>query len=176
MKKIFLLAVFMLHLFQVNAQNTFTEKDREIMRLQFENMNQRFESINQRFESINQRFEAVNQRLIDMEKRSDDRFSEMQKQMDVRFEQVDKRLDTLTQFIVGILATFTALCGIMFGLMIWDRRTTLRPFEEKIKTIDKQVEELAENKTTLKKMLTALQQQAQKDTQLAEILKSVNLL
>jgi DNA anti-recombination protein RmuC len=165
MKKIVILLISLVFTQFTYAQNTFTEKDREIMRLQFDNMNQR---------------------LIDMEKRSDDRFSEMQKQMDIRFDSMQKQIDTrfdetnksierLYQLILGILATFTALCGIMFGLMIWDRRTTLKPFEEKIKTIDKQVEELAENKTTLKKMLTALQQQAQKDTQLAEILKSVNL-
>lgn len=169
MKPTLLFFVVLLGVFQANAQNTFTEKDREIIKLQFEHINQRFNEMDKRFDLMQKQMDV---RFDALQKQIDARFE----QVDKRFEQVDKRLDTLAQFMLGILATFTALCGIMFGLMIWDRRTTLKPFEEKIKAIDQQVKELAENKTTLKKMLTALQQQAKKDAQLAEILKSMNLL
>jgi septal ring factor EnvC (AmiA/AmiB activator) len=173
MKKIIILSFLAMASFSdLFAQNNFTEKDRELLiktNLRLEEMQRQMDmrfdlmqrQMDVRFEQMDKRFEQVDKRF---------------EQIDKRIEQVDKRIDLLSQFMVGILATFTALCVAMFGLMIWDRKTTTKPFEEKIKNLDVQVNELANNKETLKKVVQSLQQLAKNNTQLAEILKNANLL
>lgn len=164
-KVVLLLFITVLPFSAIWAQNNFTEKDREMLFQMRTEIAEIKTEIKVRAEETDKRFES-------MQKQIDTRFE----QIDKRFEQIDKRLDTIAQFMLGILATFTALCGIMFGLMIWDRRTMTKPFEEKIKKLDAQVEELSSNKETLKKVVQSLQQLAKNNTQLAEILKNANLL
>lgn len=159
MKKIIILSFLAIASFSdLFAQNNFTEKDRELLI----KTNLRLEEMQRQ---MDMRFDL-------MQKQIDVRFEQMDmrfEQVDKRFEQIDKRIDLLSQFMVEILATFTALCVAMFGLMIWDRKTTTKPFEEKIKNLDVQVNELANNKETLKKVVQSLQQLAKNNTQLAEI-------
>jgi len=100
-------------------------------------------------------------------------------QHEKRFESIEKRFEELrsdmnTHF-GWLIALFAAITISTISFALWDRRTMIRPFETKVKEIDKLIEELKEEKTA-NKILSALREMAKKDTQLAEILKSHNLL
>ncbi len=65
-----------------------------------------------------------------------------------RFEHVDKRFEDMNHKIemivvfMGIPAgLFASITALTIGFAIWDRRTMVRPFEDKIKEVD---EELAQ--------------------------------
>jgi len=105
----------------------------------------KIEEIDKRFEQIDKRFE----------------------QIDKRFEQIDKRFDQLFTFLWIITGIFTALTISTIGFAIWDRRSMIRPFEEKVK-------ELEEKK--IGKVIAVLQELARGDVRLAEALKKFNLL
>jgi tRNA A37 N6-isopentenylltransferase MiaA len=100
-------------------------------------------------------------------------------QHEKRFENIEKRFEELrsdmnTHF-GWLIALFAAITISTISFALWDRRTMIRPFETKVKEIDKLIEELKEEKTA-NKILSALREMAKKDNQLAEILKSHNLL
>ncbi len=116
-------------------------------------------------------------RLIRMEaelkalsKSVDTRFEEMNKRMDARFEEMNKRIDEVNRkidmlfnFLWIITGIFTTITVATIGFAIWDRRTTLKPFEDKIRKL--------EDKD--KAFLEALKSLAEKDKKVYEILSEV---
>ncbi len=104
----------------------------------------------------------------------------MFEQIDKRFEQVDKRFEEVNHKIemilvfMGILAgTFATITAVTIGFAIWDRRTMIRPFEDKFKKVE---EELTENKAKMKDFLESLRKLAKRDEELAKFLRERNLL
>ena len=110
----------------------------------FEAMDKRFEAINKRFESIDKRFESI----------------------DKRFEAIDRRFDQLNNLIIGIIGAFSAIVAVTIGFAIWDRRSMIRPFEDKVEELRK----------TDQKFLEILKTLAREDKKLAEVLKSFGIL
>ena len=71
-------------------------------------MDKRFEAIDRRFETIDKRFEAI-----------------------------DRRFDQLNNLIIGIIGAFSAIVAVTIGFAIWDRRSMIRPFEDKVEELRK---------------------------------------
>ena len=117
----------------------------------FEAMDKRFEAINKRFESIDKRFESIDKRFESIDK---------------RFEAIDRRFDQLNNLIIGIIGAFSAIVAVTIGFAIWDRRSMIRPFEDKVEELRK----------TDQKFLEILKTLAREDKKLAEVLKSFGIL
>ena len=100
-------------------------------------MDKRFEAIDRRFETIDKRFEAI-----------------------------DRRFDQLNNLIIGIIGAFSAIVAVTIGFAIWDRRSMIRPFEDKVEELRK----------TDQKFLEILKTLAREDKKLAEVLKSFGIL
>ncbi len=108
-------------------------------------------------------------RLIRMEaelkalsKSVDTRFEEMNK----RIDEVNRKIDMLFNFLWIITGIFTTITVATIGFAIWDRRTTLKPFEDKIRKL--------EDKD--KAFLEALKSLAEEDKKVHEILRKYNML
>ena len=138
--------------------DSFTQKDRELLIRLDERLNQidkRFEQIDKRFEQIDKRFEQV-----------DKRFEELRQDMNKRFEDQT----TLLQAIIG---AFAAIVAVTIAFALWDRRTMIRPFEDKVKKIEA---DITNDQKKIEALLKALREYAKKDKGLAQILKSFSLL
>jgi len=85
-------------------------------------MDKRFEAIDRRFETIDKRFEAIDRRFETIDK---------------RFEAIDRRFDQLNNLIIGIIGAFSAIVAVTIGFAIWDRRSMIRPFEDKVEELRK---------------------------------------
>ena len=107
-------------------------------------MDKRFEAMDKRFEAIDRRFETI----------------------DKRFEAIDRRFDQLNNLIIGIIGAFSAIVAVTIGFAIWDRRSMIRPFEDKVEELRK----------TDQKFLEILKTLAREDKKLAEVLKSFGIL
>ncbi|MEJ5338292.1 MAG: hypothetical protein ACK42C_00740 [Aquificaceae bacterium] len=101
-------------------------------------------------------------------------------QTDRRFEQVDKRFEELNKKIEMILVfmgipagVFVSITTVTIGFAIWDRKTMVRPFEDRVKKME---EELTENKAKIRDFLEALRKLAKRDEELARLLREKNLL
>jgi len=86
--------------------------------------------------------------------------------MDKRFEAMDRRFDQLNNLIIGIIGAFSAIVAVTIGFAIWDRRSMIRPFEDKVEELRK----------TDQKFLEILKTLAREDKKLAEVLKSFGIL
>ncbi len=93
--------------------------------------------------------------------------------INVQFDRIEKQFDRLFQLTLGILGAFVAIVAATIGFALWDRRTMIRPFESKVKTIE---EELAQNREHLHSLLEALRSLGQSDEKLAEVLRQFRLL
>ena len=80
------------------------------------------EQVDRRFEQVDKRFEQVDKRF---------------EQVDKRFEQLERRIDDLVNFLWILSGIFVSITGVTIGFALWDRRTMVRPFEEKVKRIKK---------------------------------------
>jgi len=70
----------------------------------------------------------VEAEIKEMNKRFEQRFE----QIDKRFEDFNKRFESLERQIDRLAVIFTALVVCIIGFALWERRTMIRPFEDKV--------------------------------------------
>ena len=101
---------------------------------------------------------ALNQRIDDVNRRIDDLF-------------------TLTLSLSGIMAT---LIAGLFGYIVWDRRTMMKPIQEKVEQLEKdfnrELDLHHEHGSLPARLIKALRELARTDEKLAAVLRSFSLL
>ena len=146
----------------VRAGDGFTQQDREMLIQLNIKVHELEKRVDQRLDQVDKRFQELR---ADMDKRFE--------QVDKRFEQVDNRLGDMFQLIVGILATFGGIVAVAISFALWDRRTMIRPFEDKVKKVE---EKIAGNKKQIKSLIEAMRELASSNPKVAEVLRSFSLL
>ena len=109
-------------------------------------------------EQLNKRIEDINKRIEDTNKRVED---------------VNKRIDDLMNFRWMLAGIFSAITAVTIGFALWDRRTMIRPFEDKVKSMKK---DILENKEKVQKLIETLRELAKEDEKVARLLKYMNLM
>ncbi len=109
-------------------------------------------------EQLNKRIEDINKRIEDTNKRVED---------------VNKRIDDLMNFLWMLTGIFSAITAVTIGFALWDRRTMIRPFEDKVKSMEK---DILENKEKVQKLIETLRELAKEDEKVARLLKHMNLM
>ncbi len=133
-------------------------KDIAEIKATLEQLNKRIEDINKRIEDTNKRIEDTNKRMEDVNKRVED---------------VNKRIDDLMNFLWMLAGIFSAITAVTIGFALWDRRTMIRPFEDKVKSMEK---DILENKEKVQKLIETLRELAKEDEKVARLLKHMNLM
>ncbi len=142
----------------------------------FTAIDQRFtamqEQMDQRFTAVDQRFTAVDQHFTAMQKQIDQRFIAV----DQRFEAIDRRLDFIQQLM---LVTIAGIFGLI-GFIIWDRYSTLRPMDMRLRRLEEDLERDLELQSPegskLTRLIHALRELAKEDKKVEAILRSFSLL
>ena len=80
------------------------------------------EAINKRIDGLDQ---AINKRIDGLDQGINKRIDELRAELNFRFS-------TLFQLIIAILT----MIGGLIGLVIWDRRTTVRPVKEQLERVE----------------------------------------
>jgi cytochrome c-type biogenesis protein CcmH/NrfG len=156
----------------------------------FETINERFEAVNQRFEAVNQRFDEVDKRFDMMEKQTKERFDAMEKQTNVRFDAVNQRFDAVDQRFDQMDKQFDKIWNLMLviiagifgliGFIVWDRKTALKPLEQRLDRIENELhhdlEIQHEQGSRMTRLVNALRELAQTDPKVAGVLRSFSLL
>jgi signal transduction histidine kinase len=142
--------------------------------------------IEQRFAAVDQRFAAIDQRFADMQAQIEQRFVAVDQRfsaMDQRFVAVDQRFDSLEKrldFIQNLLLALIAGVFGLIGFVVWDRYSTLRPMDLRIRRLEEDLERDLELKSAegsrLTRLIHALRELAKTDERLAAILKDFRLL
>ena len=138
--------------------DTFTQKDRELLIRLDERLNQ-----------MDKRFELIEQQIVNLRKDMNARFE----QVDKRFEEVNKRVELIIYLMISIVSAFAAIVAVAIGFAIWDRRTMIRPFEDKVKSIEL---DITKDREKINRLIEALRKLAHTDPEVANVLKSFSLL
>jgi archaellum component FlaC len=102
-----------------------------------------------------------------------ERLTRIEEGQKARFDAIDKRFEDINNHINRLSSIFAAIVVAVIGFAIWDRRTMVRPFEDKIKRIDA---DIADNRSKLNALLEALRDLSKTDKKVAELLNKFNLL
>lgn len=102
-----------------------------------------------------------------------DAIGNLREDMNKQFDRIDKQFDRLVHIMLGIFGAFATLCGGTIWFALWDRRTMIRPFEDKVKKTE---DDIAENRNKLHTLLEAFRSLSKTDEKVANILKKFNLL
>jgi hypothetical protein len=114
---------------QIVVPYTLADRDRAIR------TEARLETLDAKFGTIDQRFDAIDKRFDAMEKRMD--------RMEDKFD---------SYFMWGFGLVLMSIFGLI-GFIVYDRRTTLAPVENKTERILKALQEAAEKDTVLREAL-----------------------
>ncbi len=146
------------------------------------NIDKRFESIDKRLESIDKRFESIDKRLESIDKRFesiDKRFESIDK----RFESLEQRLESMVNITIAMFGSVMALIIALIGYTIWDRRTAVKPLQEKIVSVEKATRQMGNeldmehpSGSLLERLVAAFRELAKTDEKVAEVLRSFSLL
>ncbi len=146
----FMIAVFIVCSPFVKGQSAFTQKDRELLI----ELRTRMMEIDKRFEQIDKRFEQFDTRLAEL--RSD----------------TNNRFDQMMSFIYILAGIFAAMTAATISFALWDRKTMIRPFETKVKEMDK---EIAANREAAQKVIEFQKDYALKNREYSDVLQRHNL-
>ena len=131
-------------------------------------LNQRMDHLNQRMDHLEQRMDRIEQRMDRIEQRMDRRFQELRTDMNSQF-------DRLNALLIGLCSVFGLLVVALFGFVLWDRRSMLRPLEADMKRLEGDLATKG-SKTRLDATVNALRAWAQENHHLAAVLKRLNLM
>ena len=124
--------------------------------------------LNQRMDHLEQRMDRIEQRMDRSEQRLDRRFQELRTDMNSQF-------DRLNALLIGLCSVFGLLVVALFGFVLWDRRSMLRPLETDMRRLEGDLATKG-SKTRLDATVNALRAWAQGNDQLAAVLKRLNLM
>ena len=88
-------------------------------------------------------------------------------------EDMNIRFEEQSRLILGLLAVFGAIVAVNISLVVWDRRTAARSFEDKVTGI---ADELAEQRSRVSVLVEAFRAVGQQNQTVAAVLKRFNLL
>ena len=94
---------------------------------------------------------------------------------------MEKRFDQLINIMIAIICAFAGIVAVTIGFAIWDRRTMIRPFETKVRMIEGRLEEVSSqaknfDEDKLNRLIAAMKKIAGSNKEIAEALRSFNLL
>ena len=89
-------------------------------------------------------------------------------------------MDGLQNTMLALFGAIITLIVALFGYIVWDRRTILKPVVERLDRLERDVvrdlDLQHEEGSRLTRLLKALREHAKNDSKLAEILRSFSLL
>jgi hypothetical protein len=137
-----------------------------------EKMDLRFGANEVRFDAIDARFDAIDARFDAIDAHFD--------AIDARFEAMDRRIDGLRETMLALFGTMMALIVALFGYIVWDRRTMVKPLQERLDRIERDLardlELQHEEGSRPTRLVKVLREMAKTDPKLAEVLRNFSLL
>ena len=107
----------------------------------------------------------------------------LEAKMDQRFEAVDQRFEAVDQrfnFLENLLMVVIAGIFGLIGYIVWDRKTALRPVEERLLKLENELhrdlEIQHEEGSRLTRLVKVLREMAKQDEKLASVLRNFSLL
>ncbi len=144
-------------------------------------LNQRIDGLNQQ---LSQRIDGLNQQLsqrIDgLNQQLSQRIDDMNQRLDQRIDDMGQQLSQRINLVENLILTMLAAVFGLIGYIVWDRKTAMRPLENRLVHIESALEHDLELKSPegsrLTRLIHALRELAVTDEKVAGVLRSFSLL
>ncbi len=118
-----------------------------------------------------------------LEQKMDQRFLFVDKRFDAidkRLESMDRRIDGLRETMLALFGALIALIVALFAYIAWDRRTMVKPIQDRLDKIERDLQrdlELQHQEgSRLTRLVKVLREMAKTDEKLADVLRNFSLL
>ncbi len=119
------------------------------------------------------RMVRVETRLDNVEKSLDDLRVEVREGQAALRKEMQEGQAELRNMIAGLIYSIFGLIGVLIALVIWDRRTAIKPVSS---ALDMEKQRVSEEIRFRKRVVKALKEAAEKDNNIREALKHAGLL
>ena len=106
----------------------------------------------------------------------DERTQYLEKLINERTDNLQKQIDDLKEEMKWQFGVLFSLIVALFGFIIWDRRTFMKPLEERVISLNEETKNIKEKVQLNERLIQALRELSLKDEKLREVLKQFNLL
>ena len=142
-------------------------------------INDRLDGIEKRMDRLDKRMDRIEQRMDRLDQRMD-RFEQSFRADIARLEgslrtDMNSQFERLNNLLIGLCSIFGLLVVALFGFVLWDRRSMLRPLESDMRRLEGDLATKG-SKSVLDATVNALRTWAQQNQQLAAVLKRLNLM
>jgi predicted PurR-regulated permease PerM len=178
-RKIFILLLFALHIF---STTTYAIKvapritDREIVE-KLSKLEAGQAALNQRISDVNNQ---LNQRINDLDKKLNQRIDDLDKKFSQRIDDLTNTVNNLFVLTITLSGIMATLIAGLFGYIIWDRRTMMKPIQEKVEQLERdfnrELDLHNDHGSVPARLIKALRELAKTDEKLAAVLRSFSLL
>lgn len=129
----------------------------------FEKVKHQFDAVQKQFDAVNQRFDSIEKRMEDSNKSLNQRIDDLSQRINNFEDQMRYQYEDLKSFMkwgFGILFSMFSLgMTALVGFILWDRRTFVKPLEEKQKDYDKYLSEHENNVADNKRHITKIERE-----------------
>ncbi len=123
--------------------------------------------------AIAQLREDMNTQIAQLREDMNTQIAQLREDMNAQFGRIEAQFDRLYNLMLGIVGAFVVLVVATIGFALWDRRTMLRPVEDRIKTVE---DEQARDRERLDALLEVFRALGQGDERVAGVLRQFRLL
>lgn len=99
--------------------------------------------------------------------------AQLREDMNTQSGRIEAQFDRLYNLMLGIVGAFAVLVAATIGFALWDRRTMLRPLEDRVKAVEA---EQARDHERLDSLLEVFRSLGRGDERVAEMLRQFRLL
>ncbi|MBF0622649.1 MAG: hypothetical protein HQL54_12050 [Magnetococcales bacterium] len=104
----------------------------------------------------------------------------LRREMNIQSNQANQRMDRMHTTMLTLFGALVTLIVALFGYIAWDRRTMMKPFQERLGLLEKELHQDLDLQhpegSRITRMLHALRELAKQDEKVATILRSFSLL
>ncbi|MBF0622650.1 MAG: hypothetical protein HQL54_12055 [Magnetococcales bacterium] len=104
----------------------------------------------------------------------------LRREVNTQSNQANQRMDRMHTTMLTLFGALVTLIVALFGYIAWDRRTMMKPFQERLESLEKELHRDLDlqhpDGSRITRMLHALRELAKQDEKVATILRSFSLL
>ena len=123
--------------------------------------------------AIAQLREDMNTQIDRLREDTNTQTAQLREDMNTQFKRIEAQFDRLHNLMLGIIGAFVVLVTATIGFALWDRRTMLRPLENRVKAVEA---EQARDHERLDSVHAAFRALGQGDERVAGVLRQFRLL
>ena len=146
------------------------QKTEQQFKAQEQKTEQQFKAQEQKTE---QQFKAMDQKI-------ELKFQAVDQKIELKFQTVDQQISSLTNMLLTFFGAIVSLIVALFGYIAWDRRTMVKPLEERMERIEFELHRDLEIQhpegSRITRFINALRDLTESDERVAVVLRAHALL